>query len=190
MDSDTKPIPLSGITFRDNIPVDWKVITDSPGDGELHHQNRANEELLQNLLLRDEASQDPDIAEETVAHEHLKRLETKVDLMLNMLTEIMASKEGQPQPHDVLIGTQGLCVFNPDSANLLKVNALLKIRLYIDSQFPRPLHIYGRIIELQADKFTVDYCLHEPRFQDLLDKLVFCRHRRAIALAKKTRPGE
>jgi len=179
---------LDGITFDDYLPIDWEVLSELPSEGEQHRHHRASEELLQNLLLRDEASSQESEEVEVAGggYESFKRLETRLDLLLNLLTEMMASNANLPAQHAVILGAHGLCVQTErDAVACLKKDVLLKIRIYLDPNFPRPLTLYTRLIDVQAKSFIVNFYPLEERLQDQLDKYVFRQHRRAIALARK-----
>lgn len=186
MDIEPKTSLLEGITYTDSLPVDWEVLPALPGDGEQHRYNRANEELLENLLLRDEASQESEESEEGSGQEHFKRIETKLDLLLSLVTEMMTANGSLPQQHTLTLGARGLCVHGHEQdLTPLKEGSLLRVRLFLDAQFPRPLDVYGHLVDVQADCFTVTYCPLGVHLQDLMDKMVFRSHRRAIALSRK-----
>jgi len=187
MSTEPQTCQLEGITYRDRLPVDWEILPELPSDGEQHRLNRTNEELFQNLLLLDEAPQDTEEKEEGIAQEHFRRLEAKLDLLLNMVSEmISANGGGIPEPRTLNLGARGLCVHTQGGDLIgLHEGSLLKIRLYLDPQFPRPLDLCGHITALQADNFTVSYAHLEEALQSLLDKYVFRQHRRAVALARR-----
>jgi hypothetical protein len=187
MNAESPLSPLEGITYRDQLPVDWQVLTELPSAGEQHRLDRANEELLRALLLRDEAPQDSDEMEEGGGMEHFRRLEAKLDLLLGLFTEMLSTQGGLPLQHDLLLGTRGLCISaRAEDITSLNEGMLLKIRLYLDAQLPRPLEIYGYLTAMQVDGFTVSFYPLQERVQDLLDKYVFRQHRRAIAQRKRT----
>lgn len=179
--------PLENIAFSDNLPMDWEVLSVLPSDGERHRYQRANEELLQNLLLLDEAPQETEESDLVGDHEHFKRLETRLDLLLSLVTEMMTADGKLPPPKAVTLGARGLCVEIPEGVcDTLQKNALLKIRLYLNPQFPRPLTLCCQLVDTQPQSLTVSFNPLEERLQDLLDKYVFRQHRRAIALARRS----
>ncbi|HHI93305.1 MAG TPA: hypothetical protein ENK04_07315 [Gammaproteobacteria bacterium] len=179
---------LEGITFNDYLPMDWEVLPGFPSEGEQYRHHRANEELLQNLLLKDEASaQEGDEVDVTSGHEQFKRLETRLDLLLSLVTEMMASNVSLPMRYAVTLGTRGLCVqTGGEVITCFKKEMLLKVQLYLDPHFPRPLALYTRLVDVQAQSFTVSFYPLEERLQDQLDKYIFRQHRRAIALARRS----
>lgn len=187
MHSEAKNSPLENISFNDHLPVNWEVITALPSEGEQHRHNRANEELLQSLLLRDDAPQDAEETDADSSHEHFKRLETRLDLLLSLVTEMMTADGKLPLSRSVALSAQGLCVQTQNEiGGSFKNEALLKIELYLDPQFPRPLTLCAQLLDIQVQNFTVSFSPLEERLQDLLDKYVFRQHRRAIALARKS----
>jgi hypothetical protein len=179
---------LDNISFADQLPIEWVRVPELPSAGEMQRVYCANEEILQNLLLRDDAvSLDTDEGEEESAHEHFKRLETRLDLLLSLMTEMMSRNGSLPPQRTVTISGRGLCVHFQDDVSVdVSKGALLKIDLYLDPQFPRPVTLYAQVVDVQARAFTVGYCPFEARMQDLLDKYVFRQHRRAIALARRS----
>jgi len=187
MRSEEKNSPLENISFNDSLPVSWEVLVEPLSEGEQHRYNRANEELLQSLLLRDEAPQDAEETDADSGHEHFKRLEARLDLLLSLVTELMTADGKRPSCKTVALSARGLHVQIPaESAISFKKEALLKIQLYLDPQFPRPLTLCAQIVDTQPQSFTVSFSPLEERLQDLLDKYVFRQHRRAIALARRS----
>jgi hypothetical protein len=179
---------LENISFTDNLPIKWSVLAQLPSDGEMQRHYRDDEELLQNVLLSaDVLSQDGDEEESDSAQEHFKRLEARLDLLLSLVTEMMSRNGNLPPAQAVTISGQGLCVQSGEAAdNGINQQSLLKIELYLDPQFPRPLTLYAQPVDVQAHEFTVKFSPMESQLQDLLDKYVFRQHRRAIALARRS----
>jgi len=188
MHGESKKSLLEGITFNDRLPITWEVLATLPSEGEQHRHHRANEELLQHLLLRDEAVfRENDETEVVSGHEQFKRLEMRLDLLLGLVMEMMANNSNLPMQYAVTFGAYGLCVqAGNDTIARLENGALLKIMLYPDPQFPRPLILCTRLVDVQVQSFTVNFCPLEERLQDHLDKYIFRQHRRAIALARRS----
>jgi len=187
MHSESKNSLLDGITFNDCLPMDWEVLAALPSEGEQYRDHRANEKLLKNLLLKDEVtSQEGDEAEVVSGHEQFERLEARLDLLLNLVTEMMINNRRLPTQRAVTFGAHGLCVQSGgDAVASLENDSLLKVRLYPDPHFPHPLILYAQLVDVQVQSFTVNFCPLEERLQDQLDKYIFRQHRRAIALARK-----
>ncbi|HEC18688.1 MAG TPA: hypothetical protein ENI97_05035 [Gammaproteobacteria bacterium] len=181
-----KDSPLESITITDVLPVDWQQLSDMPSAGEQLRLQRANEALLQNLLLSSNLPEEGEESEDAKAHEHFTRIEARLDLLVDLVTEMLTSNGTLPPARSVTIGAHGLAVhLEDDAADTFPGNALLLIRLYLDPQFPRPLQLYARLLVQQEQGFTVRFSPLEPRLQDLLDKYIFRQHRRAIALARQ-----
>lgn len=186
MNPQTQHSLMEGISYSDRLPVTWEILSGLPSDGECHRLNRANEELLQHLLLLDEAPQDTEEKEEGGGQEHIIRLEAKIDLLLGLVTEMMAGNGNLPERHDVTLGAHGIIVQGgPVEVKALKVGMPLRVRLYLAPQFPRPLELFGNVAATQGEDFTVTYNPLEEGLQSLLDKYVFRQHRRAIAMARR-----
>jgi hypothetical protein len=176
--------PLEGITYTDNLPLAWEQISDMPGDGELNRINRDNEDLLQALLILTEPLSEHEEEDEGPGSENLKRVEAKLNLMLGLLGEILLANYLLPDTWAVQVGTRGFSVHDKKGSDLSN-DSLLKIKLYLDPKFPRPLLLYGRVQDVHDDGFALKYLPLEARLQDLLDKYVFRQHRRAVALSRR-----
>ena len=187
MSSDAQAPYVEGISYRDKLPIDWVVVAGLPSAGEQHRLDRANEALLQQLLLKDELHlQEHEDVDEGGYREHLLRLEAKLDLLVGLVTEMVAVNGNLPSRHDLVLGTHGLCVFQPgEHPSSLKEGVLLRIRLYLDTHFPHPLELFATLVNTQMDSFSVELCPVEAHLQDLLDKFVFRQHRRDIAFRKR-----
>lgn len=175
---------LQGVTYRDNLPIDWEVVSSLPCDGERHRLDRGNEDLLQTLLILDEPFQEGEEEGDGPGHGHLRYLEAKLDLLLSLVGEMLAAAVALPQAQPLQIGAQGLRVQVADKG-AVQVGNLLKIRLFLDDKIPRPVQLYGQVQAVQSDGFTLRYTPLEPALQDLLDRYVFRQHRRAIALSRQ-----
>jgi hypothetical protein len=188
MHSEPQNSPLENIRFTDRLPVAWSTLAALPSEGEQHRDQRANEELLQSLLLRDGVPQDAEEADAAGEHEHFKRLEARLDLLLSLVMEMMTSNGKLPSSYEVMLSARGLCVQIPSGVGNdgLKKDALLKIQLFLDPRFPRPLTLGAQVVDVQPQNFTVSFSPLEECLQDLLDKYVFRQHRRAIALARRS----
>jgi hypothetical protein len=185
MSDESQTSLLEGVTYRDNLPIDWEVVSALPGEGEQHRLNHSNEDLLQTLLILDEPYQDTEDEGEGPGHGHLRHLEAKLDLVLSLVGEMLAAAVVLPKPHPMQIGAQGLCL-TTGGEGIVQVGNLLKMKLYLDSKIPRPLQLYAHVRAVDEGGFTLEYIPLEPVLQDLLDKYVFRQHRRAIASSRHT----
>ena len=188
MSTSASESPLQGITYTDTLPIAWEQLAELPSEGELQRYYRNNEELLQNLLFRDDAlSHDSEKEDEDSALEHFKRLESRLDLLTSLVSEMLSQNGQLPPRHTVTLSGQGLSV-QTDQTDLTAENRapLLKISLYLDPHFPRPLTLFGQSSEVQPEIFIVRFKPVEGRLQDLLDKYLFRQHRRAIALSRRS----
>jgi hypothetical protein len=186
MTADIPSPQLEGISYSDRLPIDWELVAAMPSEGELHRLQRSNEGILQTLLILDEPFLDE---EEGEVPTHLRRLEAKVDLLVSLMGEMLATAVAMPSPHPVQISAQALAV-ESTGAKRVEAGNLLKIRLFLDSNIPRPLQLYGQVRAVQGESFILDYAPVEMALQDLLDKFVFRQHRRAIALSRHTQKSD
>lgn len=184
MNIEANPSQLVGITYSDELPIAWELHTQLPGDGEIHRLNCANEELLQTLLVLDEPTQDNEDETEGAGNEHWRRLEGKLNILLSLVGEMLTADSKLPAANEMQLGVSGLRVEGV-TGNAIPTEQLLKIRLYLDPKFPRPLQLFAHVIAVNDDSMTLGYRAIDASVQDLLDKYVFRQHRRAIALARR-----
>lgn len=176
--------PIEGITYEDRLPVSWEVSYSLPSDSEQHRFDTNNHELLDALLILGEATQDAEDEAEGVGHGDLRRLDVKLNLLMSLVRELLAAAVTLPKEQPILLGVKGLSISGADTAGM-QVGQLLKIRLFLDPNFPRPFVFFARVTVVANDAFSVAHCPLSEAIQDLFDKYVFRHHRRAIAMNRQ-----
>jgi Atypical PilZ domain, cyclic di-GMP receptor len=177
-------LQLDGITYHDQLPFAWEFHSQLPSEGELHRLNCANEELLQTLLVLDEPTLDSEEETEGMGHEHWRRLEGKLNILLSLVGEMLTADAALPATHALQLGVAGLCVQGVN-ASTPQPGHILKVSLFLDPKFPRPLQLFAHVLEVNEKSFTLVYSALDAPVQDLLDRYVFRQHRRAIASSRK-----
>jgi Atypical PilZ domain, cyclic di-GMP receptor len=185
MNPDVNSPQLDGITYHDELPIAWEFHSQLPGEGEIHRLNRSSAVLLQMLLMLDEPTLDNEEETEGTGSEHWRRLEAKVDILLNLVGELLTADAALPAAHVLQLGVAGLCVQGV-VGNPSQLGQIVKVRLFLDPMFPRPLQLFARIGDVREGSLTLAYCELDAPVQDLLDRYVFRQHRRAIALARRS----
>lgn len=179
--------PLDGITYKDRLPISWQRSSMLPSESEQHRIDRDNQELLEALLVLAEPAQDSEDEQESGDHNHLRRLDAKLNLLMSLVRELLAAAVTLPDEQMLQLGVHGLCIDEVSATDLqnVQVESLLKIRLFLDPKFPRPLILFAHVSRVDKGSIILTYTPLAVVVQDLLDKHVFRYHRRAIALKRQ-----
>jgi hypothetical protein len=141
-----------------------------------------NERLLRNINLL--AEQGPERPEEEGEYEAaLIRLETKVDLLLDLFSRFGSEAEGMPAAAGVRLSAEGMewCAEGVAPA----VGQQGWIRLYLEPRLPQAVQFPVRILAVETEaaqyKAVARFETLGEGVQNLLEKLIFRHHRRQIA---------
>ncbi|TVT55748.1 MAG: hypothetical protein FHK82_07835 [Sedimenticola thiotaurini] len=170
-----------GVSFQRRMQISWFV--DEEGISSDHVElNDRNTHLLQSLLLAQESHRD--IAEEAG---DLARVEAKLDLLLDMVSQLLQQREGTTVESDVVLWMGGVC-WSVINKPVPSINQALMLVVYIDSSLTQPLRLPVTVTEIREREscFEVEAEFNHLNEQviELLEKYVFRQHRRAIAQGK------
>ena len=177
--SDPQSAPLgAGLTLEERLPLTWRPLADP--DEARRHQT-ANEETLRTILSFDEhhhaerSDEDPAIAQE------FARLESRINLVLEMVSQVLAHQIGLPGPVAVRLSADTLA-WQPAGA---APGGTVLVELYVSARYPRPLTL-PVIVERVTDGWVQSRLgdLGET-VKDLLEQLLFRHHRRQVAAARR-----
>ncbi len=172
----------TGVHFQAELPIAWEPLPGPPSEVERLSESQANEELLGNLLVLDEAVTEP---EEDAQQEHWRRVEAKLDLMLSLLGEMLAGQRGLPVARPVCLGGEVLCIDGISDQPLPAAGEWLRVQLYLVPSIPRPLMVDAEVLPTEAPNRLLLRLTGLPETtRDLLERFVFRQHRRAIAQAR------
>lgn len=175
--------PHSNLAFTGFLPLAWQELPALPEPDALQHQEKTNLHILHILFALDIHAGDygDDPITLTSASE-LKRLDFKVSLLLEMVGQLFARQQAIP-PERALTLTVNDLSWRTDAAPT--AGATLRLELYCNLSYPRPLILYAHIDEIVAieNDFQVKVTLHQPGapLQEALERYIFLQHRRAIA---------
>ncbi len=180
-----------GVSFKGNMRVQWEERSADMLPNQLEADAK-NERLLKAMLfsqdLHHEQIEAPD--ERTTAD--LIRVEAKLDLLLDMVSQLLRSDQADTPETQVIIWLSGASWITTAKA-LPSPGERLWLSLYIDSRLAQPLRLPVRVTDVRRNggqaEITVAFdSLVEP-VEDLLGKLVFRQHRRMIAQQKAEKRG-
>jgi len=178
---------FDGLALHDFLPLTWEP---SPlvDPAELEHYNQETARALQALALFEEApkelSTDP-----SPKGQELQHLEAKVDVLLSLVTRLVGQQQGLPKRHNTVLRADSLEWTGP-SAEQARTGDSGVVVLYPNPLLPIPFRLAGRVVssvERSGNKWRITRFEHlSPLVSVGLEKLVFRRHRRQVAIARGT----
>lgn len=184
MDTDIINPLAKGLIYEDSLPLAWSVIDALPDDRELENINEANESFLKLLATLEDHHYARQERDESMLefHHELMRIDLKMDMILEMITQALHCKSIQPKRIDMRLGPEGL----EWTCDPLPVRgSLIKLELFLFPRYPRPVELLGKAVKVIGEgaksKATVSFQGLSVSVQDWLEKIIFRHHRRSIA---------
>ena len=178
---------FDGLALHDFLPLVWEPSPLSDAT-ELEHYNQETARALQALSLFEEAPKELS-ADAAPKGQELLHLEAKVDVLLSLITRLVSHQQGLPKRHNTVLRADTLEWAGP-CAEQAKTGDSGVIVLYPNPLLPMPFRLAGRVvstIERGGAKWRLTRFEHlSPLVNVGLEKLVFRRHRRQVAIARGT----
>ncbi|MHB8255657.1 MAG: PilZ domain-containing protein [Acidiferrobacterales bacterium] len=187
----TNSIPTSeqnvlgaGIAYEGMLPLSWRDA--NPLDGlQRRAEQAANEELLRILSVLEERPQELADDHPAVAQE-LRRLDSKLDLVLDLVGRVLAHHEPPPPPLTVRLRARDL---EWHDVRAPAAGGRVDVALYLCLRVPRPLTLSGRVRSVQPspEGFRAVMDIDDPGevVAELLEKIIFVHHRRTVAQTRR-----
>lgn len=172
-----------GLVYEDWLRLRWAVR--GPEDpSEMARRHEANEEFLRAMAVM-ETHAELDEEHSSVA-QALGRLELKVGLLTQVVGRVFARQLALPEPVPVRLTTRWLEWRG--TPPLPALGADVVVELYLRPEYPFPLLLGGRVVELADDERTARIALEGlgDALQGWLEKAIFRHHRRAIAQSRRS----
>lgn len=183
--------PLSaGLVMEAVMPLAWQSETGvrnekwglTPNSG----FSEKNERLLRVALLSDEHQ--PERVDEEAGHPgELLRIESKLDLVLELLSELLATSGAALHTRSVHLTARGLEWVEPGPVPA--ADSMVIVSLLPDPGLPRPLSFSARVLqvspEAQGSRVRVQFEVAGDAATELLERLIFRHHRRQVAQMKQ-----
>lgn len=178
---------FDGLALHDFLPLAWEASPLSDA-AELEHYNQETARALQALALFEEAPKE--ISTDAVPKgQELLHLEAKVDVLLSLVTRLVSHQQGLPKRHNTVLRADSLEWTGP-CAEQARTGDSGVIVIYPNPMLPMPFRLAGRVVstvERAGAKWRLTRFEHlSPLVSVGLEKLVFRRHRRQVAIARGT----
>lgn len=176
-----------GVVYETRIPLNWKPLKAMPEPSQLLSLNDHNETVLRTVLSLEEVGSEHS-EEGGGSNQELVRIEAKLNLALNLVGQLLAAQSTIPPKLPVILGADAL---EWSGGKLPADGQPLLLEIYLHSSYPRPLRLVGfctnRKSGTGAPSCRVVFEGLSESVQDVLEKLIFRHHRRAIAQARARR---
>jgi hypothetical protein len=178
--------PLAGsLIYEDMLPLTWAVRDDESHAVNLTRVMEHNEHVLRCVnLLGEQIKEKSD--EEVETESALIRLEAKVNLILEMLSNLDREKGNTPHATQVRVaagGVEWLCREKPPV-----VGDKIWVKFHVDKRVPEPMQLAARVLTVSMTGHESMVCAVFEQMgetvQDQLEKMIFRHHRRMVAQSK------
>lgn len=176
------------LAFQDVLPLAWRAMPHSADRDTVAAYMERNARLLQAREALDQLGP-VDKPDEKFPHAaDLMRIELKVNLLLDVVGQILASSRPRPPAVPVRFNAQG--VVWRSSGPLPEAGAQGVVEIYLHDCLAEPLRLPGRVSNASPDgQVKVRVVPVGETVADLIEKLCFRRHRRQVAGSRQPRRG-
>lgn len=174
-----------GLHCDDALGFRWQAQDELPVASVMARVNARNEAVLRALAMLEEHDES---AADDVERAEFHRLEGKVNLVLELLSELVRQQHPGPPQIAMRFSAEGVC-WHATSAH--REGDVLLTEWYLLPAWPVALTLYARVAHSRRAAGGHLVCARiegaSDSTRDWLEKLVFRRHRRAIAQQRVTR---
>lgn len=180
----------SSLFYEDRLPIKVECYNSEPPAGELLRVGQLNDEVLRSIMSLDEAVA-AEKGDDKERQSELQRLEVKVNLMLDMLSELYAQSIEFPDLAPVKIGaSQAYWLAGDSEAQSMELGANIGLHVYLTRRYPRPLVLMGQVkqrIQSELGEAWIELQLlpMPQQTQNSLERFVFRQHRRLVAFSRR-----
>ncbi len=178
------------LAYQDVLSFAWRPTPQAADPEVAAGYMERNARLLQAREALDQlgpvAVEKPD--ENSPSAADLLRIELKINLLLDLVGQVLATSRPRPQPVPVRFNAQG--VVWRSASPLPEAGAQGIAEIYLHDALAEPLRLPGRVTSVSPDGHVkVRFVPVGEPVADLLEKLCFRRHRRQVAGARNPRRG-
>lgn len=179
-----------GLVYQAELPLAWRRVDDA-AQTSAEFLNAANEQTLRMLAAVEEFF--PDSVEEHGQSHEFARLELKLNLLLELVTQLLSAQRSLPTASKLRLNAQAV-EWDHVGADPPRIGDRLLLDVYLSPDMPRPIQLPAEVRQVQAAAGEAIVTAAIEQLSDtvveLLEKFIFRRHRRSIAQSRpKPRPS-
>lgn len=168
------------LAYEDVLPVSWRQMPEPFDPALIGSYADRNLRVLQALSALDEHGQAEKTDENSPHAADIMRLDLKVNLLLDMVGALLAASRPRPRPTSIRFNALG-GVWQA-IAPFPEMGTQGVLEIYVRDSIAEPLCLAGRIASVGPDgRVKVRFAALSENVSDLLEKLAFRKHRRAVA---------
>jgi len=176
----------AGLVYEDLVPMSWRKAEEGFQPAQMIRVNDSNEEILRFMSVLDDYQSESSIDARSVNIGDITRIEYKVNLILDLVSQILVHHAELPPAIPIKMTARGI---QWQCNKRLVPGQYIFLDIYFYHNYPRPLVILGKVQDV--DKAGGEYNT-QASFEYMsdvvrrwLDKLIFRQHRRSIALSRR-----
>jgi hypothetical protein len=174
-----------GLIYEDLLPLQWRLLGNEAPTLDMAKFDAKNEELLKFIDVLDEHPNESAV-DHTSQNQELARVEIKFDLLLSLVSQLLAVYFPLPSTVPVRLTPGGVQWLSPKAYD---GGADGLVEIYLCDRCPRPL-IFPAKVEHSAKeggmhRVSVRFTAMSDPVRDRLEKMIFRHHRRGVALARR-----
>jgi hypothetical protein len=171
------------LAYQDVLPVLWRAVPGAVDQALAANYAERNVRVLQAFAaIEDHGTAD---AQDEQSPE-LQRLDFKVNLLLDLVGQLLVAN--RPRPSPVAIRFNGLGAVWRGAAPLPEAGTQGVVEIYLRDFLAEPLRMIGRITNVSPDgQIKARFAPAGETIADLIEKLIFRRHRRQVAESRHPR---
>ena len=174
-----------GLAYHDEMPFGFRALAAIPEEAELRRLNSENQQILQLDASLEERHPVDAKDDDPVMRREFERLESKLNVIMQLLSRLLARENILPEDRKFRLAADGI---EWDNDAPLKVDSVGIVTLHINRTLPHALELPGKIVgcNQRGNKYRVAFVFDgvAANVIDLLEKMIFRHHRRAIALKR------
>jgi hypothetical protein len=162
------------LCYEQSLPLAIRQLAEKPDHYHLESSGLHNEGILRSLASMESLAVDSEEGDEI--RQEIQRLESKLDLALDMLMQLVSA--AHPPPDEVAVRLNEYALQWQGGPEVTE-GQWLEISLFLNPRFPQPLLLPG--IVAGTDPNVVHFEALTENFRDLLSRYIFRQHRRLVA---------
>jgi hypothetical protein len=171
------------LAYEDKLPVAWRPTPQAPDTALLASHVEKNLRLLQACAALEEHGQHEKQDDNSPHAADIMRLEFKVNLLLDLVGQILATNQPRPRAVPVRFNAKGAIWQTKGSLPMMGEEGFTEI--YLRDCLVQPLTLFGRISSVSPEgRIKVRFFPLGETIADHIEKLAFRRHRRMVADAR------